>query len=142
MARIFTLLILALIFAGGIFSFACYSFGIPSLYRVASNPGRVKGRVAEKQAQNRNHVRYVYEVNGAKYEGSGGVGPRFDNIKLGDEVEVEYDPQDPAFSLTAIGSKRELFEDTVIISAIFSLLAGFFVALGTLGFRMRLLARR
>jgi len=52
-----------------------------------------------------------------------GSGRAFDNTNLGDEVEVEYYPQDPAFSLTAIGSKRELFEDTVIISAIFSLVA-------------------
>ena len=131
----------AVLLSGLIFAFACYSFRVPGLYRIARNGTAIDGRVIEKQPKNRNNVRYSYEVGGKTFEGSDGVGPRFETIKPGESIRVFYDPRDPGLSLLGTTPPYEIFRDTVMVSAVFSTIVGFLMTLGLLGFRFRLLRR-
>jgi len=59
------------------------------------------GKVIAKDPENHATIRYTYVVDGTSYSGQGGSGrgnPRFDDIKVGDNVVVYYDPTDPAKS--------------------------------------------
>lgn len=96
----------------------------------------IEGRIIEKQPQNRNNVKYAYEVGGIVYEGTGGPGDRFETIKPGDPITVYYDPQDPGFSLLGTSAFNDLFAETLLMSAVFSVIAGSLFTLGFLGFRL------
>jgi|SRR5687768_13916500 hypothetical protein len=133
---------MVLILSGALFTFICYSAQVPGIYRIASQPTTVEGRVLEKQPRNRNHVRYAYEVGNKTYEGTGGVGERFDTIKLNDSIQVYYDPLNPSLSLLGTSSHHELLVQTLLVSAIFSIVMGSLVTLGLLGFRVTLSRRR
>ena len=130
----------AVLLSGLIFGFACYSLRVPGLYRIARNGTAIDGRVIEKQPKNRNHVKYSYEVGGKSFEGSDGVGARFETIKPGESIRVFYDPRDPGLSLLGTTPPYERFRDTVIVSAVFSTIVGFLSTLGILGFSFRLLS--
>ena len=110
--------VVAVLLSGLIFAFACYSFRLPGLYRIARSGIAIDGRVIEKQPKNRNHIKYSYEVGAKTFEGSDGVGPRFETIKRGDSIRVFYDPRDPGLSLLGTTSPYEIFRDTVIMSAV------------------------
>lgn len=132
---------LLIFFSGAMFVFSCYSLGVPGLYRIANEGVPVEGRVIEKQPENRNNVKYAYEVGGRAYDGTGGPGDRFEAMQPGDSIAVYYDPKDPGFSLLGTSSFHELFAQTLLMSAVFSVITGSLFTLGFLGFGPRRLFR-
>jgi hypothetical protein len=58
--------------------------------------------VIGKEPENHNFIRYSYVVNGSHYSGlgsAGGENPDFDELHVGDQVKVVYDPRQPEESI-------------------------------------------
>jgi Protein of unknown function (DUF3592) len=73
----------------------------PTYHGLSTRGTATRARVIEKQPENHRFVRYSYVVGDRTYDGLGNAGdgnPEFDEIHVGDEVNVYYDPQNPETS--------------------------------------------
>lgn len=73
----------------------------PTYYSLAVEGIATRGRVTAKEPENHRFVRYSYVVGGIGHDGLGSAGfgnPEFDQIRIGDNVTVYYDPQSPQTS--------------------------------------------
>lgn len=63
---------------------------------------RTSGKVIAKQPDNHRTIVYRYNVDGVDYTGVGSAGrgnPDFDSLKLGDEIQVTFDPENRLLSI-------------------------------------------
>ena len=71
-------------------------------YRHLAQVGiKAVGRVTAKEPENHNFVRYTFQVNGKSYDGigsAGGENPEFEELRIGTNVNIYYDPENPDFS--------------------------------------------
>ena len=70
--------------------------------RLAKYGVETKGKILSKQPDNHRFVRYSYTVGQQTYFGLGSArsgNPEFDQLNVGDEIKVFYDPDDPAHSI-------------------------------------------
>ena len=69
--------------------------------RLSDDGVMTKGRVTKKEPENHRTIYYSYEVLGHTYSGMGSSrngNPDFEDISIGQEVIVFYDPQTPEIS--------------------------------------------
>jgi hypothetical protein len=81
------------------------------LERLAHAGIQTSGRVTAKEPSNHQGIRYEYRVGADTYSGIstagfGGV-PRFDQIRVGDQIAVTYWPERPTVSIA--GSPDEMY---------------------------------
>lgn len=63
---------------------------------------QIYARVVAKEPENHQTIRYVFDLNGVEYTGSGAAGagnPSFQEIQIGDDVVVFYNPSNPQESI-------------------------------------------
>ncbi|MDQ3821174.1 MAG: DUF3592 domain-containing protein [Acidobacteriota bacterium] len=116
----------------------CFSAFITSLllgtakYYKLSNAGiTIPARVTAKEPDNHQFIRYAYIVNGQSYEGEGSAGygnPSFNNINIGQQIMVVYDPTDPHKS--CLGDPTPRFHQTLIGIAFVAILFPLFSVIG------------
>src|SRR5215475_10046603 len=73
----------------------------PIYHALAVDGVATRGKVAAKEPENHRFVRYSYVVGGIPYNGIGSAGfgnPEFEEISIGDEVIVYYNPETPQIS--------------------------------------------
>lgn len=77
-------------------------------HNLAEHGVEVEGRVVAKEPQNHRFIRYSYAVGGDTYSGAGSAGrgnPEFEQLSVGDQVKVFYDPDNPKESI--LGDPQE-----------------------------------
>jgi uncharacterized protein DUF3592 len=81
--------------------FGILSLRWPTYYGLAVEGVATRARVTAKEPENHRFVRYSYIVDGIFHDGLGNAGfgnPAFEQISIGDEVIVYYDPRNPEVS--------------------------------------------
>jgi hypothetical protein len=95
---------------GGIGYLAGYlAFDQGHLHYLAAKGVYTQAFVSAKDRDNHQSIRYVYEVGGERFEGSGlpeGADRRFDEVNLKDQIPVLYDPANPSDSF--LGDPQDL----------------------------------
>jgi hypothetical protein len=74
---------------------AAILFEVPKYYRLYTSGVAVTGRIIDLQPENHGSVIYAYQVGGRSYEGGGHAGDihsHFDDLRVGQEVPVVFDP--------------------------------------------------
>jgi hypothetical protein len=116
-------LMIGLLTSIGIFAVTSQYFKVTSLYRMAYYGKTAPGWITEKEPENHYLVAYSFKVDGQIYTGEGGVGlNNFAQVKVGDQLNVIYDPYDPSNS--CLRNAYSKFRDMALILAAFSLIAG------------------
>ncbi|MBJ6726358.1 DUF3592 domain-containing protein [Geomesophilobacter sediminis] len=86
-----------------------------SYYRIANHGVSEKAIVLQLLPENHNLVRYSYKFGDKTFEGMRGSFPpnkSFNNLKVGEEVTIYFDPQHPETSL--LGDPKAIFKDETI----------------------------
>jgi hypothetical protein len=108
------------------------------LHHLASTGVRTQATVSAKDRDNHRSIRYVYEVSGKRFEGSGSperVGRQFDQVNLQDQISVLYDPVNPSDSF--LGDPEALAAGHEPLILIVSLAIGGIAFLASLPFVIR-----
>jgi uncharacterized protein DUF3592 len=74
---------------------------VPKYYAFETRGLKTEGRIIELQPQNHRAVVYRYQVDGRGFTGSGRAGDvyrEFDELRVGQEIPVIYDPDDVSIS--------------------------------------------
>ena len=69
---------------------------------LAESGVKIVGRVTAKEPENHNAIRYSFKLNGLSFHGigrAGGENPPFDQLQVGCEVVIYYDPENPESSV-------------------------------------------
>ena len=67
-------------------------------YRLAKSGVNTKGTITATEPENHRTVRYSYVIGQTNYVGGESVGGGFEQLKIGDPVEVFYVPDEPNIS--------------------------------------------
>jgi len=110
--------------------FACRVMQIPSRYRIATQGVTISGTITAKDPKNHGgQVTYAYKVASETYHDLGGIGDRFDQANVGDQLFVTYDPRNPAVS--TIADPNEDFWQLLVLALVFTLVTAALTALAS-----------
>jgi hypothetical protein len=102
MKPIIAFLIVWLILAGVGYSLGSFVFDRSEADSFAEKGNPVYGKVTAKDPNNHAAVSYIYKVNEKEFQGIGGAGrgnPSFDQLQIGQQVVVFYNPLNPQISM-------------------------------------------
>jgi hypothetical protein len=80
-------------------------------HHLARNAIKTVGHVTSKEPENHNFVRYSFRTDHRSFSGlgsAGGENPEFEQLEIGTQVNVYYDPQNP--SLSFLGNPKQQAE--------------------------------
>ncbi|HEU4432918.1 MAG TPA: DUF3592 domain-containing protein [Pyrinomonadaceae bacterium] len=81
-------------------------------HHLAESAVRTVGHVTAKEPENHRAIRYSFKLHDLSFHGigrAGGENPAFDELQVGSEVVIYYDPQNPESSF--LGDPREQAAD-------------------------------
>lgn len=87
-----------LVLAGTFATLGIFTLDWPQYHQMAQRGVETTGLVTGKEPENHRFIRYSFRVNGEVHSGFGSAGgdnPEFENLKIGDQVKVFYDPSNP-----------------------------------------------
>jgi hypothetical protein len=107
----------------------------------------VYGMVTTKDRENHGTIGYIYTINGHQYSGTGHDGsgnPDFDEIAVGQQVTVIYDPENPEKSFLGYPQDQLAANNTGVLFAtfVFSVMSLASVAIVYIGLRTAKIGKR
>lgn len=110
-------LVLALVFTVGV---GC--FNLPAFYKLSTLGVLGSATVTEVTPEYHNTLRYQYQVGGGTYQGrmqTWTPNPGLDQIKVGQQVVIYYDPKNPGLSVP--GDPKRMLKNEILSVALVGL---------------------